>query len=381
VFNKIDYSNSFGIQIEDNAIRMSEIKKSGKGLEITGFFKKSLDSGVVERGVVKKIKILAEIIDQSMLNCTPSSIKKRKVICSVPEYKSFVKIVDVPFMREEEAAETIKWEIGDNIPLPLERIYYDWKIVESDQEKGIMKVLLVAASKNVIDSRIKALEKCGLTPIGFIPDSFGLNQCFAVEKKIDNETNKKNNSNQQNEKIKMIDGSQLSAIIYFGDEKSVVFARKGTTILFSSSIFFNASDFIRKIVEMITEGEEKKSQNPKQDEILKKIGDNGFSLKNKEEDYYKKARIIIQELLKEVRDALNYFEKKEEITMPSVYLTGAGASLKGIEELLSEELNTKVEKGKELINYKLENKKLVIPENFICDYSIVLGNALGQLNT
>ncbi len=381
MLKKIDYSNSFGIQIEDNALRLLELKKTGKGLKVKGFFKKSLDFGTVEKGVVKKEKTLAKIIEKTRLDCTPNPIKVKKVICSIPEYKSFVKIVEVPFMKEEEAAEAIKWETESNIPLPLAKVYYDWKIIESFQEEGKMKVLLVAASKDIIDSRVKALERCGLIPVGFIPDSFGLNKCFATENYSPEGRNTGNvQAKQKDTKEQLLEASQSGVIIYFGDEKSVVFARKNSTILFSSSILFNASEFVKNIVGTLVPKDPKNPNAPnsvEEDAILEKIGEKGFGLKNREEKYCQAAQAVIQELLREVKNALNYLERREGMEAPSVYLTGAGASLKGIENLLSEELGIKVEKGKELLGYNLEGEKLAIPKNFICDYSIVLGNALG----
>ncbi|MEA3273535.1 MAG: pilus assembly protein PilM [Patescibacteria group bacterium] len=374
MFKKIDYSNSFGIQIEDNAIRLVEIRQGGSGLKITGFFKKSLEPDVVDRGAVKKKKTLARIINQGLAHCTPSSIKKKKVICSVPEYKSFVKIIEIPFMEAEEAEEAIKWETEENIPLPLKKVYYDWKIIASSQEENKMQIMLVAAPRDVIDSRIETFELCGLLPVGFVPDSFGLNKCLAMNGQDRKNVNSKT---AQSNKVQLAEKEQLATVIYFGDEKSIVFIRKGSVILFSSSILFNASQFLKEIVKQLALKNHGESKPVNQDIALEKIKKNGFGNQYQKEVYYQTAQTVIKELMREIKNALNYFEKKEEIEIPSIYLTGAGSSLKGIDEFFSAELSRTIEQDKELVGYRIAGKSLAIPKNFICDYSIVLGSALG----
>jgi len=371
---KIDYSNSFGVQIEDNAIRLVEIRQNRKGLEVTGFFKKSLETGIVEKGVIKKKKTLAKIVSQGLVHCTPNPIEKKKVICSVPEYKSFVKIIEIPLMEVEEITEAIKWEAEDNIPLPLKKVYYDWKIIDSSKEEGKMNIMLVAAPRDVIDSRIETFELCGLLPFGFVPDSFGLNKCLAMV-----EQNKINTNSQvsQLNKAQLAENKQLAAVIYFGDEKSVIFIRRGPIILFSSSILFNASQFVKEIIKPLTLNKHGKSKSINQDVALEEIKRNGFGDQHQGKEYYQTAQIVIKELLREIKNALNYFERKEEIQIPAIYLTGAGSSLKGIDEFFSAELGRKIEKGKELAGYDIAGGSLAIPKNFICDYAIVLGSALG----
>ncbi|MFH1558934.1 MAG: hypothetical protein ABIC19_00220 [Patescibacteria group bacterium] len=72
----IDFSNSFGVQIEDNMLRVVEMKNKRGRINFSGYAAKKLDPGIVVRGLVKKHKTLAEVLKSIMGECSPRLIKK-----------------------------------------------------------------------------------------------------------------------------------------------------------------------------------------------------------------------------------------------------------------------------------------------------------------
>ncbi|MFH1558933.1 MAG: pilus assembly protein PilM [Patescibacteria group bacterium] len=288
--------------------------------------------------------------------------KKNKLICSIPENKSFIKVLEMPVISEDEMTEAIKWETEDNIPLPLEKVYYDWEIIGKDQAGGKMKVLLVASPKEVIESRLEVFNAANLLALGFRPDSFVLGNLFQglFRAEVKEEKN--------------------IAIIYFGRERSVIFIKNKTTVLFTSSILFSVTELFGKLMEAAT-GSLAAQDKGKIEEIKKGIREAGF-LNNQE--LGKKHRELVgdnfEELAREIQGAITYFEAgAKEKNIEKIYLTGAGATVAGIKEWIEENLGRKIEVGGEFSGFSVDGNSLAMPMNLVCDYSIAIGCALGSI--
>lgn len=358
----IKYNGAFGIQIEDNVVRLVKVNQKGGEIQIEGYAKRQLADDVVSKGLVKKHQVLAETIIRAMHDAVPQHVREKRVIVSVPEHKSFVKIIDLPLMEDEEIKEAIKWEAEDNIPLPIEKVYFDWKVLERFPATKKMKVLLVAASRNVIDSRMEVFDQCGLIPVGFEPDSFALNRCL-----------KPLRSNTPKEEV----------VVCISESNSVIFVRKGEDIMFSSSVFFSVNQLIGEIVKLMAT-DQKGGIAPSDEEVQQKKGEVserilkfGFDTKYPEgKEHFNYAKGFLGELVKEIKDALNYFEGDKETEIDTIYLTGAGAALKGMDMLLGMLLEREVKEGRELENYPVVHNVLTMPKEMVAEYSVVLGSAL-----
>ena len=410
MLTNIDYSNCFGVQIEDNLIRLAAVSKKGKGLKIDSYAERKLVPGIVNKGLVEKQKTLSDIIERAMHDCFPKPIKLKKVFCSVPEYKSFVKIIEMPTLDEEEIAGGVKWETEDNIPLPLERVYYDWQIFEKDLVANKSKVMLVAAPKDIIDSRLAALEGAGLLVIGFQPDSFALNRCFSPlgwellldkkmkklsKKKLGKEENLKDKK-QKSEENNKNEQAGYKVMVYVGKEKSIILVQKNYEIVFSSSLLFSTRQLKEEILKSLgdtakNELDKKAEENPPDPQAKQTTGEDkqkqkrlkdlekfGLDLSTPEgKKHYDAAKLAAKELTREVKSAFNYFEQgSNNVEIKEVYLTGSGANLKGLDTFLSKELGCVVLENQEFDSAKLFLKDLTMPHDLLSDYVIALGCAM-----
>ncbi len=359
---QVDYTKSFGLQIEDRSLRILEISKNKNGLLVRGYAKRKLAPGLIIKGVIQKHKLVAETIRRAMADAIPNPIKKKEVICSVPEYKTFVKILEMPLIDPEEAEEAVRWEAEDSIPLPLEKVFLDWKIIERYPEKKKMKVAVVAAPKEIILGRIQVLEYAGLLPVGFEPDSFALSKCLG----------------------KMETASlRPEMIIYLGERKSIVVIKRGFLALFSSSLLLGVTDVKRAILTSF--GSSSKHRLPESDlemelekTVTKDLEKFGFdSSREKGKKQLLIGKESLSELLREIKSALNYFEEELEEEVEMIYLTGAGSAIKGMDAFLGKEISREILEGKELSFYKVKHSALTMPKRLISDYAIALGSALG----
>jgi type IV pilus assembly protein PilM len=88
---------------------------------------------------------------------------------TMPEDKIFLRILEIPKMQENEMAESIKWEIEENLPVALDKIYYDWQIVEEGSKHS--KVLVVASVRTMVDDLLEILESMGFNVCAIEADS------------------------------------------------------------------------------------------------------------------------------------------------------------------------------------------------------------------
>ena len=373
----IQYKGAFGIQLSDNAVRIAQLTAGKGGVQVCGYASRALPPDVICKGLVKKQKPLADIITRALREALPRPISSKKAIVSIPEHKSFVKIIEVPRMEKEELVEAIKWEAEDNIPLPLEKVYYDWKILDTPAPEGKMNVLVVAASKNVIDAAVEVFTLCGVTPVGFEPDSFALNRCFGGDALLGAPATPAGSK------------SKEEAIVYVGDDKSVVVIRSGGSIFFSSSIFFNSKELedtvIKGLAAQLKGGMPATPEEieQKRKELAERFKIFGFDQKYPEgKDHARLAKESMQELVKEVGDALNYFESEheDEEKIEAVYLTGSAVGVKGFDALLGVEIGREIAEGRELLYIPIVHNVITIPKEEIPGYAIVLGSALAGVS-
>ncbi len=125
-----------------------------------------LKDGVMSRGVVRRSDELQQAIMQALLQCRIKPKERETVIASIPETQSFLRVVEIPLMAEDEIDEAVQWEVAQHIPFGLDNVYIDWQPVTGQTDKtdppagqagrhavaaGKMEVLVGVAQKQVID--------------------------------------------------------------------------------------------------------------------------------------------------------------------------------------------------------------------------------------
>lgn len=176
--NKI--SNSWGLHITDRHLRAIKLtgEKLNWGIEKIG--KINLPPGTCENSLIKNSPVFQEAVYQLCAKTFPSPLKSPYVIVNLAEEHAFSRIIQTPPLEKNEMDEAIKWEAESNIPLPIEKVYLAWEILEKPARPGGGKennknlILLTATTKNIVDDLIKNLKLAGLLPVMIEPESAAL---------------------------------------------------------------------------------------------------------------------------------------------------------------------------------------------------------------
>lgn len=154
---------AFGLDISDSSLKIAKLKKKGKFLSLASFGKTEIKSGIIEGGEIQDEKALTEAIKESLYNISGQKLNTRYVVASLPEEKSFLQVIQMPKMKEEELKKAVYFEAENYIPLPVEEVYLDFQIVHPVYDHlDHLDVLVVAFPKKIINTYVGSLRKAGL---------------------------------------------------------------------------------------------------------------------------------------------------------------------------------------------------------------------------
>ncbi len=202
-----------GIDFDSSNIKVVELKnENGRPRLVTyGFIDRQVDKVAV--GDTKKTQPdTAELIKQV---CKQAGATSAKVITALPAFSVFSSILNLPAMSKKDLAGAVKWEAKKVVPLPIDEMILDWKVleeledraavtrssaVEADDdtiegsadgtlnpvakrsflkikaraEKKYTKVLLTAAPKDLVKKYIDIFKNAGLNLLSLDTESFAL---------------------------------------------------------------------------------------------------------------------------------------------------------------------------------------------------------------
>lgn len=147
-----------GIDISDRSIKLAEVAgKSNPTLRTVCWF--PLAQNLMRRGVVQDVEAVTESLRNALTKCSPFPVRGNNVVASIPEVQSFVRVLELPPMKEGEVNEAVRWAVRRHIPFDLDRVYLGWEPLRVPGG-GVQKrqVLVGAAQKDVVDPLLQVLD-------------------------------------------------------------------------------------------------------------------------------------------------------------------------------------------------------------------------------
>ena len=343
----------FGLDISDLSLKLVKLKKAKKKYKIEVFSETSLPKGIIKRGEIKKVDSLAEAI--KIFVSKAKKLKTKYIVASLPEEKSFVQVISLPKMSEEEARKAVFFEAENYIPFPLEKVYLDSQVVPSlrQNQKSKMEVLLVALPKATVDPYFLALKKAGLQPLALEVESQSI-----VRALIKNETSLV--------PCLLIDiGATRTTFVLFG----------GKSIRFTASIPISSTLFTKAIAKTL------KIDMQKAEKLKIKYGLKGNNKEGKE--VFDALIPILTDLKEQINRYVDFYHShisheylpQDGSSVKKIILCGRGSNLLGLKEFVSQELKLPVELGNPLVNLGLTGKESPIPKEDLLGYTVAIGLA------
>lgn len=178
LFNKKNQP-MLGIDISASSVKVVEIYKEGNRYHLERF----ATVAVPQNAVVDKVIVDSDAVAESIKKAIKNSKTKLKHACiAVPASSVITKTVQMPKDADDkEIGERIYAEADQYIPYSLNEVSIDYTVIgENRQDNDKNNVLLVAARREMVDSRVETLLKAGLTPKIVDVETFAIENAFSL---------------------------------------------------------------------------------------------------------------------------------------------------------------------------------------------------------
>lgn len=160
-----------GIDIGSSCIKAIEIEPTGGGWKLTNAAVMSTPRDAIKDGVVINIIDVSHGI-RSMLK--EAGIKATGAIGAISGSQVIVRQVQFPTMPEAALRKSIRYEASKYISSSMEDSVVEFQIMGDAEEAGQMNAMLVAAPREMVESRVSVLEAAGLEPMVIDIEAFAL---------------------------------------------------------------------------------------------------------------------------------------------------------------------------------------------------------------
>ena len=350
---------AFGLDISDLSLRIVNLERKRGGFKLSSFGEAKIPSGIIKNGEIKKEEDLVKIIKKAAPEVQGKPLKTKYVIASLPEEKSFLKVIQMPRLQEEELKSAIVYEAESHIPLPIEEVYLDsWVIPPLYDHLDHQDVLLVALPRTTVNPYVSCLKKAGLKPLALEIEPFSMIRALIKD-------------GVSNFPVLILDlGATKTSLIIFS----------GYSLRFSFFIPISSDHFTELISKTM------KVNLDKAEKLKLKYGIETRGTKEGGEVFEALIPALV-DLIEQIKRYIDYYvtHTSHEHLPPSkngkikkILLSGGGANLKGLTGFLSEQLKIPVEIGNPWTNILLRKGKKVQEISFekSLSYTSALGLAL-----
>ncbi|MGA1863543.1 MAG: type IV pilus assembly protein PilM, partial [bacterium] len=240
------------------------------------------------------------------------------IVSSVSGPSVIVRHVQFPPMSQKELIQSLKWEAKSYIPFPADEVNLDYQILPGKNENHGMDVILVAVTKKLLHSHLEILKDVSIEP-----DIVDIAPLVLINTYLAAHPDKKH---------------KTVALMYIGAQSSLLSIYRPGSLFFTRDINI-AGDAFTKHIQAKWNISYAQAESIKHGENV--VDDESFA-RNKEVQEVLKP--VINELIKEVRRSLVYYDNQTgKMGFGNLVLTGGGALLAGISEVIGSELGLEVE--------------------------------------
>ena len=299
-----------GLDIGTSGVRAAEVSQGKGAAKLERFGQVALPLGAVRDGEVMDPEAVAAAIRQLWAQAKFST---KKVVVGVANQKVVVRQVDLPWLPPSELRKSLAFQVQDYIPMPVEQAILDFHAlgeVTSDAGARMLRVLLVAASRDMVGSAIDAVTRAGLAPsmVDLTP--------FAVLRSLVNDSG--------------LAAVQAEALVDVGASVTNIIVHQGGVPRFVRILLMGGADITEALAERLgvpTEQAESVKQNA------------GLAAVAAQSDAHPASRALESSgsaFVEEVRSSLDYYLAQPGATrIDRVVLSGGGSRLGGLVERLS----------------------------------------------
>lgn len=159
----------FGLDIGSNEIKALQAEKAEQGFKLKHFASLPIQDQ-------DPVEVIKAVIKEAGIKQTT------EVNVALPESEVYTRIVSTPKLSETELASSIQYEAEQYVPVALSEVELFHQVLDTDeitQDDKMMKVLLIAVTKERLKRLTDLLDKAQLIPKSLETELFSLQRVFA----------------------------------------------------------------------------------------------------------------------------------------------------------------------------------------------------------
>lgn len=325
--------NHLGIDIGTSSIKLVEfVSDAGRPRLVTyGYIEQSVD--LIKSDTPEMRNRLVGLIQQLLKSAGATA---DRAVAALPSFAVFTSIISLPQMGEKDLLAAIRWEAKKFVPMPLEEMILDWRIIKEPEKKAApavagqesqanpaqtvvstgaqpkdRKILLTAAPKGLVQRYIDIFRMMNLRLTSLETEAFALERSL-----IGNDPSP----------VLVIDIGAMAT------DMSVI--THGIPIL-NRSIDVGGDTFTKAIMRSLSI-DQTRAEQFKRDFGLSPGGEGANQIPQALE-------LVVASIINEVRYCLNLYQGQAETgKVEKILLAGGSAFLNGLADYISRMLNLKV---------------------------------------
>lgn len=344
----------FAVDINDLSLKIVKLKKKRGSFKLVSFNETKINPGVVEEGLIKNEEQLAMAISTALKTIKGERLNTKYVVVTLPEEKSFSKVIQMPKVTEEEIRSALPFEAENYIPLPTEKVYLDSQVIDYHKENSNhIDLLISAVPRPIADSYVSSFKRAGLTPCILEVESQALVRAL----------------------IKSKGKSEPAIFVDFGETKTSLIIYDGDSIHFTTAFPISSAKITQAISDKLEVNFDDAEKLKVQYGLEKDVGKESIN-------FISIAGPIVQELSSQIKKYIDFYHShflheyfSTDRKVKRIILCGGGANLKNLSEFLSKDLKMPVELGDPMANIA-RSKNILIPHKKLLSFSTVIGAAI-----
>ncbi len=355
LFQYNPFDNLIGLDISDSKIRFIQFNRKGREkAQINAFSEAPLEPGLMSAGETKNPTKIVRIISGLVEKPQFGKVKSQFVNFSLPEKRSFVKVVSIPNVPDNEQPGAVRWAIEQNIPVEIQESNYDWQIIprQPNTEKDKLSVMVSVTPKKIVESFTRMVVQAGLEPVCAENESIANTRALIP------------NSVKETESIMIID---------LGRSRTNIMIYSNNAVQFSSTIEVSGNEMTKAVADKL----HLSFEDAEKIKILY-----GLDSRKGRGKIQTVLKPLMMQLVGKINEYVEYYNQYmlEQRSISRILLTGNVSNLHGVKSFFEQALHVPIQRGNSYEHIHVTNADdPVIAKLNISSFTTAIGLALKDL--
>lgn len=326
------------------AVQLSDL--DSKTPSLTAFGSVSTPFGVLNsENEVHVDRLVASVKDLMK----EANIKTHNVIAAIPESVVSTRFLTLRGVKPNELNEAVYWDTKQTLPIPVEDVNISHMIVGEKKDDDELLILRVAATKKIIETYKKVLQKAGLEALTIETEGVAIARL-----------------------VKHSSSTDSAVVLDFGSQTTDMSIVKDGMLIFSQSISTGSDALTRAIMTDFS------LEYNQAEQYKRKYGLDKTQLEGK---IVNSLDPIMKIIVGEVVRGVEFFKSQTGFSSPKdVFLVGDGSLLPGLVEYLTTELGMSATLIDSWQNIKIKEGDKAVLDKGKSAYAVAVGLALRNYN-